>query len=67
MWRSIVLGKLIISIIASIIIGSICINASRQADETLASSTQWMLLGLFFFGLAISFSTVIFLLFRKKK
>jgi len=67
MWRSIVLGKLIISIAASIIIGFICVHSARQADQTLAGSTQWWLLGFFFFGLAISFSIVIALLFVKKR
>jgi len=67
MWRTIVLGKLIISIIASIIIGFICIVSARQPDQTIAASTQWWLLGFFFLGLAISFATVMYLLFYRKK
>ena len=67
MWRSIVLGKLIISIIASVIVGVICFSLSRGADKTVAQSGQWLLLSLFFFGLAICFSVVIFLLFYRKK
>jgi hypothetical protein len=68
MFRSIVLGKLIISIVASLIVGGICFNISRGSEKTVAEAGRWMLLSLFFFGLAICLAATIFLLhWRKKK
>ena len=67
MWRSIVLGKLVISIVASIVIGVICFGLSRDPGGGMVESGQWLLLSIFFFALAISFAAVIFLLFYRKK
>ncbi len=67
MFRSIVLGKLAISIIASLIVSGICFRISRGAEKTVTEAGQWMLLSLFFFGLAVCFGATIFLLHWRKK
>jgi phosphotransferase system glucose/maltose/N-acetylglucosamine-specific IIC component len=67
MWRSILLGKLLISIIASLIVCGICFRISRGAERTVAESGQWMLLSVFFLGLSVCFAIVIGLLFYRKK
>lgn len=67
MWRAILLGKLSVSILASLVVGGICISRPwRVAELTLSQSAQWIGVGSFFLLLGILQIVVVFLLTRKK-
>ena len=65
MWRAILLGKLVISIIASAVVGGVCVTVARNPELTFVESLRWYGLGGFFFLLSVCFTVVVFLLFRK--
>ena len=66
MWRTILLGKLAISILASIVVGALCVSRPWRVDLTVVESAQWMGIGIFFLVLAVGQVAVVFLLTRKK-
>lgn len=66
MWRTILLGKMAISIIASIVVGVVCIQRAGKEDFTLTQTTQWMSIGVFFCVLAIAQVGVIYFLQKKR-
>ena len=67
MWRSILLGKLTVSILASFIVGGFCIMQPRNVDLSVMESARWTGLGVFFLVLGVAQVVVVFLLFKKKK
>ena len=67
MWRALLLGKLSISILASLVVGGICFARPWRVEElTYGQSAQWIGIGSFFFLLGLLQIAVIFLLTRKK-
>ena len=67
MWRTILLGKMAISILASIAVGVVCIMHGQDAEFTLSQSAKWIGIGTFFCLLAIVQVAVVYFLSRKKK
>lgn len=67
MWRTILLSKLGISILASLLIGGVCLTQPWRGVYTLTQTTQWIGVGVFFVVLGIIQVTVVYLLFRKKQ
>lgn len=67
MWRTILLGKMAISILASIAVGVVCIMHSQNAEFTFGQAAKWIGIGTFFCLLAIVQVAVVFLLSRKKQ
>ncbi|MFK7769386.1 MAG: hypothetical protein AB8B55_19340 [Mariniblastus sp.] len=65
MWRTILLGKLSISILASLIVGWICIGQPWQNEFGLLESSKWIALGVFFFLLGIGQIATIYFLMKK--
>lgn len=67
MWRALLLGKLTVSILATLVVGAACITRPWRVETlTFSQSAQWIGIGSFFFLLAMLQITVIFLLTRKK-
>jgi hypothetical protein len=66
MWRTILLGKLSISILASAIVGAICVTQPGRGEYSAGQISQWIGLGVFFILLSIVQVVVIYFLFRKK-
>jgi protein-S-isoprenylcysteine O-methyltransferase Ste14 len=67
MWRAILLGKLAVSILASLVVGGVCaLRPWRTEDLTWSQSAQWVGIGSFFLLLGLLQIGVIFLLTRKK-
>lgn len=67
MWRTILLGKLSISILASFIVGGVCISQPWREQYTIVESTSWIAVGVFFLVLAIAQIAVTFFLMKKRK
>lgn len=67
MWRTILLGKLSISILASFAVGGVCLTQPWRNDYTLIESTRWIGVGVFFILLAIAQIVVTIILTKKKK
>ena len=67
MWRSYLLGKLLVVSIASLIVGAICFSHPWRIPEPLSESIRWIATGTFFFGLAAGLLLTIFILVRKPK
>ena len=67
MWRSILLGKLGISILASFVVGGICVTRPRRVELDFAESSRWTGLGIFFLILGVAQIAVIYLLTKKPK
>jgi undecaprenyl pyrophosphate phosphatase UppP len=67
MLRSLLLGKLAISIIASFIVGWICITRPSKVELEFAESAQWTGLGIFFMVLGLAQIVVIYFLTKKKR
>ena len=65
MWRAIVLGKLIISIVVSVIVSYLCFRSAAAAEDW-AAMFRWGGLGLFFALLTVAFSGSLFLLHYRK-
>lgn len=67
LWRTIVLGKLALSIIGSVVVAVVCFRLASKNAETLTQSIQWYCLSGFFALLGLSFCGAIYLMFRKKR
>lgn len=67
MWRSLLLGKLAISIGASLLVGGYSFWLLSNPDISSAEYTSWMSVGIFFFLLALAQAVMIVMMFRKKK
>lgn len=67
MWRTILLGKLAVSILASVFVGGYCIQHARTENFDMVESLQWWAIGIFFLLLAVVQVGVVVLLNRKPK
>ena len=67
MWRTILLGKLSISILASLIVGGVCISQPWRNEFGIAQTSQWIGLGIFFIVLGIAQIAATYFLMKKKK
>lgn len=67
MWRSILLGKMSVSILASFIVGWICITHPSRHEFSIGESARWIGAGLFFLFLGFAQIVVIYLLMKRKK
>ena len=66
MWRTILLGKLGVSIAASIGVGILCLRQQPQ-DAGWMEIWQWRGLGVFFLVLAVAQVAAIYFMLRRKK
>lgn len=67
MWRTILLGKMSISILASLVVGGICFMYPARNELGIAESAQWRGLGVFFLLLGIGQIAAIYFMMRRKK
>lgn len=67
MWRTILLGKLSLSIFASLVVGVICVSLPWREERDLLEDFRWIGLGVFFFVLAVMQVVAILMLFKKAK
>ena len=67
MWRSLLLGKLAISIAVSLLVGGYGIWNLQNSDLSRTEYYSWMGVGVFFFLLAIVQLVMMAMMFRKKK
>lgn len=67
MWRTILLGKLAISIIATFVVGAACASRPWRVELTMTETAQWIGIGVFFILLGLLQIATIYLLMRKSK
>ena len=67
MWRTILLSKLAISILASLTVGGFCLTQPWRHEYPIVESTWWIGIGIFFLVLAVAQIAAAFLLTKKKK
>ncbi|QEG24369.1 hypothetical protein [Mariniblastus fucicola] len=67
MWRSLLLGKLAISIAVSLLVGGFCIWSLRKPDLATTEYSSWLGIGIFFLALAAVQVAMVAMMFRKKK
>lgn len=68
MWQSILLGKLSISILASLAVGGYCVSRPWYRDNlTISESASWIGAGAFLLLFAIAQLVMIYFMFRKKR
>ena len=67
MWRSLLLGKLAISIAVSLLVGGYSIWSLQNRDYSEGEYTSWLSVGVFFLVLATVQIVMIVFMFRKKK
>lgn len=67
MWRSLLLGKLSVAILASLAVGAICISRPWRIPGPLNESLGWFVTGAFFLLLGLGLVLAIFFMFRKPK
>jgi hypothetical protein len=67
MWRTILLGKLSISILASLVVGGVCLTQPWRHEYTIFESSSWIAVGVFFLLLAVAQIAVTYLLTKKPK
>ena len=67
MWRAILLGKLSISILASLIVGAVCISQPSRDETGVIDTWKWIGLGVFFFLLALGQIASIYFMTKRKK
>ena len=67
MFRSLLLGKLAISVVLSLLMGGYSIWWSQTPDLTTTEYASWLGLGIFFLFLGAVQIAMAFLMFRKKK
>lgn len=67
MWRTIVLGKLFVSTLASFVVAVICFQIAGHEKHTAMDATRWYCLSGFFAILGVSFIGVVYLLFKRGK
>ncbi len=65
MLRILLLGKLTVSILASFVVGGICVSRPSRVELPVAESTRWTALGIFFLALGVVQIGVIYYLLRK--
>ncbi|MDG1872652.1 MAG: hypothetical protein P8J27_01980 [Mariniblastus sp.] len=65
MWRTILLGKLSLSILASLVVGVACVSQPWRHEYALLGKAQWIGVGSFFLVLALVQIGAIFVLFHK--
>ena len=65
MWRTILLGKLGVSILASLIVGGVCVTQPWRNEYSIIQSTSWIGVGSFFLLLAVAQLAAIYFLTRK--
>lgn len=66
MWRTLLLGKLSISILASFVVGGICVTQPSRHAYGMTESARWIGVGIFFLTLgAAQVAVIIFLMNRK--
>ncbi len=67
MWRTILLGKLGISIIATFVVGAACASRPWRVELTGVETMQWIGIGAFFILLGLLQIATIYLLMRPSK
>ena len=67
MWRTILLGKLGISIVATFVVGVACASRPWRAELTGVETMQWIGIGAFFILLGLLQIATIYLLMRPSK
>ena len=67
MWRSLLLGKLAISIVVSLLVAGYAIWSSQKPDLSTSEYSSWMGVGIFFLVLGLIQLVMVPLMFRKKK
>lgn len=68
MWRAILLGKMSVFILASFVVGGICVTQpSRHEEYGLVESARWVGAGIFFLTLGFAQIAVIYFLMKRKK
>ena len=67
MFRSLLLGKLAISVVLSLLMGGYGIYLSRGSDLTTTEYASWLGLGIFFLVLGAAQMVMVFLMLRKRK
>ena len=65
MFRTILLGKLGVSILASMVVGGFCVTQPWRNEYTMIESGSWIGVGVFFFVLAIAQIAAIYLMTRR--
>ena len=61
------MGKLVLGIIASLVVGGICVSLPwRKPGLVMSDQLRWIGAGLFFLGLAIVLILTIWILFRRR-
>ena len=66
MWRAILLGKLSFSILASFVVGAVCVSQPWRNEYTWVGSARWIGIGVFFLVLGLIQIWVIYFLMKKK-
>jgi len=67
MWRSLLLGKLAISIGVSLLVGGYCMWSLQNPDLGRSEYFSWLGVGVFFLLLAVVQVAMVAIMFRKKK
>ena len=68
MWRAILLGKMSVFILASFVVGGICVTQPLRHEEySMVESARWIGVGIFFLILAFAQIAAIYLMMKKKK
>lgn len=66
MWRSILLGKMSLSILASLVVGIVCLTVPWRQSLSTSALMQWLGMGVFFVLLAVGqIGVVWFLRYRR--
>lgn|GEM_PF-1488143 len=66
MWRTLLTGKLTISILASCFVGYLCLMHPAKHEVEASATARWYALGVFFFVLAIAQVTAVVLISKRK-
>lgn len=67
MWRSLLLGKLAISIVVSLLVGGFCMWSLQKPEMGRGEFTSWLGVGIFFLVLGVVQLAMVAVMFRKKK
>lgn len=67
MWRTILLGKLSVSILATLLVGVICVTQPWRVNYPLSQSSKWVAVGVFFLGLGIFQIAAVYLMTKRLK
>jgi len=66
MWRALLLGKLTVSILASFIVGVICVSQPWRHEYSMMASARWIGTGAFLLVLSAVQIWVIYFLMKKR-